>query len=117
MQSVTGACLAFINVLSIFVFPVLLKFDYPIGIFSKLNLVFGAGCMAFMHYYRLSHGGKVCSGDYLNGGTINKEHEVETYLILRGELMWWYIKAFWITMGLAFSIIIGAVIATLKSFR
>ena len=117
MQSVTGSFLAFINVLSIFVFPVLLKFDYPLSIMNKLNLLFGLGCMGFMQYYRLSHGGKVCSGDYIQESDLNKTEELEGYLILRGELMWWYMKAFWIFMGLLFAIVIGAIIATLKSLR
>ncbi len=65
LQSVAGGFIGFYNVLAIFVFPVLLKYSYPVGIFNKLNLAFGAGCMLFMHIVRLSHAGKVCSGDFL----------------------------------------------------
>jgi len=70
MQSVTGGAIGLYNVLSIFVFPILLKFSYPVGIFNKLNLAFGAGCMVFMHLVRYSHYGKVCSGDFLSSETL-----------------------------------------------
>jgi hypothetical protein len=65
MNSLTGAFLAFFSVLAIFWFPVLLKFDYPLSILVRLNLAFGTICMFYMHYYRLSQAGKVCSGDLL----------------------------------------------------
>jgi hypothetical protein len=68
LQAVTGAATSCYSVLSIYCFPIFLKVSYPVGVFNKLNLLFGAGCMFFMHYYRFSHGGKVCSGDYLSDG-------------------------------------------------
>ena len=86
--------------------------SYPVGIFNKLNLLFGAGCMFFMHYYRLSHGGKVCSGDYLME---NPDRNQEQYLLERGELMWWYIVTFWSVMGLLVAIGVGIAIATIRS--
>ena len=98
--------------MAIFCFPILLKVDYMVGVFNKLNLLFGAGCMFYMHYYRFSHGGKVCSGDYIMSG-----YEVNTniYLLERGELFWWYIVTFWSVIGLICAIGVGITIATLRS--
>lgn len=117
VQSVTGSFIGFYHVLSIFVFPVLLKFSYPIGIFNKLNLAFGAGCMVFMHLVRYSHSGKVCSGDYLSLEAINyKGGEIEGYLVIRGKLMAWYIGAFWTVLALIIVSTIMLIVAAIKSF-
>jgi hypothetical protein len=114
LNSLTGSILAFFSVLGITIFPFLLKFDYPLSIFVRVNLAFGVLCMFFLHYYRLGNGGKVCSGDYLQEEDFS---EANGYLIERGYLMWWYIKAFWISMGLLTAIVVGAVFLTLKSLR
>jgi hypothetical protein len=112
IQSLTGAVLSLYQVLGIFCFDVLLKISYPVGIFNKLNLVFGAGCMFFMHYYRFRHGGRVCSGDYLDDGTIVANSGL--YLLERGDLMWWYIVTFWSIIGLVFVVALGITIATIR---
>lgn len=117
LQSVTGSFIGFYHVLSIFVFPILLKFSYPVGIFNKLNLSFGAGCMVFMHLVRYSHSGKVCSGDYLSQEILSQQGgEIEGYLVIRGKLMAWYIGAFWTVMALIIVSTIMLVIAAIRSF-
>jgi hypothetical protein len=70
--------------------------------------------MFFMHYYRLSHAGKVCSGDYLP----EEERDMrDKYLVARGELMWNYMAAFWIILGILLCSSIGIIIATVKSLH
>eukprot|EP00347_Sterkiella_histriomuscorum_P009880 403339522 len=119
LQSVTGSFIGFYHVLSIFVFPILLKFSHPVGIFNKLNLALGAGCMMFMHLVRYSHSGKVCSGDYLSLETLSSVQggEIEGYLVIRGKLMAWYIGAFWTIMALVIVSSVILVIAAIRSFQ
>ena len=68
--------------------------------------------MFFMHYYRFRHGGRVCSGDYLADGTYVANSGL--YLLERGDLMWWYIVAFWSVIGLVFVVALGITIATIR---
>ncbi|CDW90731.1 UNKNOWN [Stylonychia lemnae] len=116
LQSVTGSFIGFYHVLSIFLFPILLKFSYPVGLFNKLNLVFGVGCLIFMHLVRFGHGGKVCSGDYLPEEVLDQGGQVEGYLVIRGNLMSWYVTAFWIILGVITITVAIIVIAALKSY-
>lgn len=66
-----------------------------------------------MHYYRLSHGGKVCSGDFLEDTDIASDY----YLIARGELMWWYMFGFWVILASLLLAILGMVFFTIKSLH
>ena len=68
--------------------------------------------MLFMHVYRFSHGGKVCSGDYLPS---DERVAQDFYLIARGALMYEYICAFWTILGIILVAGIGAIIFALKS--
>ena len=113
VQSLTGAFLGFYHVLSIFLFPILLKFSFPVGLLSKLNMAFGAGLIVFMHVSRLSHSGEVCSGKYLSEDAESQEG----YLITRGKLFAWYLTAFWVVIGSMVLTIIIIVIAAIKSFQ
>ena len=71
--------------------------------------------MFFLHYYRLGHGGKVCSGDYVMEEDL--ESVTSSYLVERGYLLWWYIRAFWIVICLVTAIVFGAICLTLKQIR
>ena len=104
--------IAFINLLGIYVFPILLKVDFPLGIFNKLNFLFGIGCVVFLHIYRFGHKGKVCSGDYLDG---RDPFDWDFYLISRGDLLWWYMITFWSVIGSAVVGGIAGAIITVKS--
>ena len=119
MNSVTGAIIGFYHVLSIFVFPVLLKYSHPVGLFNKLNLALGAACMLYLHIVRLSHAGKVCSGDYLSAqelATIESDPNHFYYLVVRGSLFYFYLMAFWAISGLFFLGLASVIIAAVRSF-
>ena len=72
MQSFTGFLIGLYHLIAIFLVPILLKYEYPVGVFNKINLSFGAACMVFMHLVRYSHYGKVCSGDFLTQETLSQ---------------------------------------------
>ena len=114
MQSVTAAFLSLFAVLSIFFFPYLLKYDHPLNILIVGDMVFGIICMFFLHLVRLGHGGKVCSGDYLAD---SNPGNAKGYLLERGWLLWFYIQAFWITMGVVFFILITIIVMVIKSLK
>ncbi len=119
-QSATGAVIGFYQVLSIFVFPVLLKWSHPVGLFSNLNLAFGAGLLIYMHIVRLSHPGKVCSGDFLDEATysaLRADRSQFYYLIIRGRLFYYYLMTFWIIGFSVIATIACVVIVAIRSFR
>ena len=113
-NSVTGTIISFYHVLSIYILPVLLKFSYPVGVFNKLNLVFGILCMFLMHTSRLSQEGKVCSGDFIESDT--KLDSIDGYLIHRGRLMYGYMVAFWTIIGILIATSIVLIIAAIRTF-
>jgi hypothetical protein len=114
IQALSMTIIAFINLLGIWAFPILLKVDFPLGIFNKLNFLFGIACVVFLHIYRLGHAGKVCSGDFLNG---EDPYNRDYYLISRGDLLWYYMITFWSVLGTTVvGGIVGAII-TVKSLQ
>ena len=94
--------------------PSILKFDHPLKLMIILDLAFGAICMFFLHVVRLSHGGKVCSGDFLENQDLKSS---DGYLLERGWLLWFYIRAFWIGFGMFILVLIVIVILLIKSLK
>lgn len=64
--------------------------------------------MILCHVYRLTHVGRVCSGDFANGAN------EDLYLIKRGKLYFGILIFYWILMGLIALCCIACVFKSLK---
>ena len=110
----SSSLLCIVNLVGIYYIPAILKLDYPLGIVSKLNMLLLTANIILMHLYRLGHGGKVCSGDYLDG---NDPKHREFYLISRGDLLWFWLIFFWAFIGVMLLGFVVALIITLKQIN
>ena len=50
--------------------------------------------LVLLHAYRLSHGGKVCSGQYAYG----QDREDAVYLLMRGKLLFVHLVIIWVVL-------------------
>ena len=55
--------------------------------------------MVYLHLYRLSQPGRLCSGDYLTPEQLADNSIVDKYLYERGEFFQTYITVFWICVA------------------
>jgi len=53
-----------------------------------------------VHVYRLRHTGRVCAGDYLSESDEQNQEIMAQYLGRRGDLLWGWLLANWIAIGL-----------------
>lgn len=117
----TAAIISFYHVLSIFVYPELLKYSHPVGLFNKLNIAFLVICFVFMHVARFTKRGRICSGDFYDEATSTTPSEPDTtsyevvYLVSRGRLLKYYIVALWTLLGTIFASIGCFVYIQIKS--
>ena len=89
---------------------------FPIGILT-LNYFVQFAAMIINHVYRLDHGGKVCSGDYITKEEILLPENQALYLDRRGYLLWILLVIYWIIFAVACLVIVVAVTALAKSKR
>ena len=69
----------------------MLKYRFHISRLNKCVLLFGVYCMVYLHTYRLSQPGRLCSGDYLTAEQFADNSIVDKYLYQRGEFFQSYI--------------------------
>lgn len=63
---------------------------YWISIILTINLLFNIVNLVLLTYFRLSHDGRVCSGDY------NSEDSIDDYLVIKGALYLVLVFVYWI---------------------
>mmetsp|Transcript_44764 Transcript_44764/g.43353 ORF Transcript_44764/g.43353 Transcript_44764/m.43353 type:complete len:86 (-) Transcript_44764:20-277(-) len=66
-----------------------------------LNVIVQFVAMIMNHVYRLKHGGKVCSGDFLTAEQKGLESYEADYLLQRGKFLWILLIIYWVLLGLA----------------
>ena len=66
----------------------------------KLNGFVQFAAMIMNHVYRLDHGGKVCSADYIPKEERGSELNQAIYMDHRGKLLWVLLIIYWIGFGL-----------------
>ena len=66
----------------------------------NLNGFVQFAAMIINHVYRLNHGGKVCSGDYLTKDELLTPGNQLLYLDSRGFFLWVLLVIYWIIFGL-----------------
>jgi hypothetical protein len=67
----------------------------------NLNGFVQFAAMIINHVYRLDHGGKVCSGDYLTSEAKQfEEVNGTTYMISRGYFLWVLLVIYWVIFAL-----------------
>ena len=72
---------------------------FPICILG-LNGFVQFAAMIMNHVYRLGHGGKVCSGDYLDATQKADPANALAYMFSRGTFLWALLIIYWVVMGL-----------------
>ena len=77
----------------------LLWLGIPICLLN-LNVFVQFAAMIINHVYRLNHGGKVCSGDYIGKEEILTPENQAVYLDSRGYLLWVLLVIYWIIFSL-----------------
>ena len=66
------------------------------------------------HVYRLSHNGKVCSGDYLTLSEKDVYDELNVYMMARGTMLWILLVICWIFISAILCFLLGFVAYTFQ---
>jgi hypothetical protein len=67
----------------------------------QLNVFVQFAAMIINHVYRLDHGGKVCSGDYVGKEELLLDENKTLYLERRGFLLWVLLVIYWVIFAVA----------------
>ena len=78
----------------------------PDSLLKGLYLGYGLQILAFFFAssYRMSHEGKVCSGDYLSGNDATDKSVLQYYLSDRGSFLWVWLVISWIIICICMSL-------------
>jgi hypothetical protein len=87
------------QIVAIFFFPGLIRYRFHVSRFNKICLVTGVYGMVYLHVYRLSQPGQLCSGDFLSAEQRSDPQIADRYLIERGHFLKFYITAFWFCLA------------------